>query len=233
GQWWDPISRPDETRFNHYDDWPAWPAKYRRGDWDRDPNNNYREFWKFLPSHSSLMHLDWDNYESDLDGPVVFLRKVLLHGMNGGKDVRDLIPLAKYWETPPQAEVVGYGFSPAEFDKSQKAYRLVRRISWIDEMVNRDDDKTVNQDADSVELHIEASAESPVINPCFVIERWPADATARLFVDGAEISDTSDFRQGIEKSWQDWEVHNSLVVWIRHQSDQPVIFKIEMNKESR
>jgi len=55
GQWHDPISRPDDTRFNHYDDWPAWPAKYRRGDWERKPENlNYRDFCEFLPAHSSF-----------------------------------------------------------------------------------------------------------------------------------------------------------------------------------
>ncbi|MHC4665624.1 MAG: Calx-beta domain-containing protein, partial [Planctomycetota bacterium] len=72
GQWFDPISRPDDTRFNHYDDWPAWPKKYRRGDWERKPENqNYRDFCEFLPAHSSLMHLDWDNYEDNYDGPIV------------------------------------------------------------------------------------------------------------------------------------------------------------------
>jgi hypothetical protein len=144
GQWFDPISRPGRTHYNHYDDWPAWPEKYRRQKWERHPEHNYREFWRFLPSHSSLMHLDWDNYESDLDGPVVFLRKILLNGMTAVDDVTALVPLTRFWENAPLMKVSGYGFSDAVFEKSQKAYILDRRISWIDEMVNRDDDRKIS-----------------------------------------------------------------------------------------
>jgi hypothetical protein len=230
GQWFDPISRPGNTRFNHYDDWPAWPKKYRRAKWKKDPENNYREFWKFLPSHSSLMHLDWDNYESDLDGPVIFLRKILLNGMTQVNDVKSLIPLTKYWENAPAAKVTGYGFSEAVFDKAQKAYKLDRRISWIKELINRDDDKMVNKDADNVEVEVLASKESPVINPCFVINNWPENAKAKLYINGKEAAAGKDFRQGIEKSWGEWEPKSSLVVWVRCSFEEPAKLTISMVK---
>ena len=230
GQWFDPISRPGKTRFNHYDDWPAWPKKYRRAKWNKDAENNYREFWKFLPSHSSLMHLDWDNYESDLDGPVIFLRKILLNGMTQVNDVKSLIPLTKYWENAPAVKVTGYGFSGAVFDKAQKAYMLDRRISWIKKLVNRDDDKMVNKDADNVEVDVLASKESPVINPCFVINNWPENAKAKLYINGKEAAAGKDFRQGIEKSWGEWEPKCSLVVWARCSFEEPAKFTISMAK---
>jgi hypothetical protein len=230
GQWFDPISRPGDTRFNHYDDWPAWPAKYRRKDWERNPMTNYREFWRFLPSHSSLMHLDWDNYESDLDGPVVSLRKILLNGMTGINDVTSLVPLARYWENSPVIKVTGYGFSGAIFDKSQKAYKIDRRICWIDSMVNRDDDKMVNKDADKVDLQVLASNESPIINPCFIINNWPENAKAKLYINGKESAEGKDFRQGIETNWGEWESTSSLVIWVRSNSEETVNFTIEMVK---
>lgn len=230
GQWHDPISRPDDTRFNHYDDWPAWPEKYRRNDWERHPEHNYREFWRFLPSHSSLMHLDWDNYESDLDGPVMFLRKVLLTGMHKGTDVAALAPLSKYWENNPVARVSGYGFGDAVFDKSQKAYRIQRRISWIDEMVNRDDDKTVNGKGDRVKLEILASADSPLLNPCVVIENWPTDVRAKVTIDGVAVDSGSDFRQGIESHWADRQARHDLVVWLRYKAQKTVQLTIEMDE---
>jgi hypothetical protein len=229
GQWHDPISRPNDTRFNHYDDWPGWPEKYRREDWDRDPNNNYRNFWKILPSHSSLMHLDWDNYESDLDGPVIFLRKILLNGMTESKDVTTLIPLTKYWENAPIVDVSGYGFSDAVFDKSQKAYRIERRISWIDSLVNRDDDKMVNEKADSLELKVFASSESPLINPCFIIKNWPEGVKAKVSINGKILPPGKDFRQGFEKTYENWEVKNSLVVWLDYESEKHDSILIEMN----
>ena len=230
GQWFDPISRPDETRFNHYDDWPAWPEKYRRSDWDRHPERNYREFWRFLPSHSSLMHLDWDNYESDLDGPIIFLRKILLNGMTQTDDVTSLIPLTQFWENAPLMKVSGYGFSGAVFEKSQKAYILNRRISWIEELVNRDDDKMINKDADKVDLDVFASKDSPVLNPCIIIHNWPKGIKAKLFIDGKEIPDGKDFRQGIETNWGEWEPTSALVLWVRCHYEETVTFTIEMVK---
>jgi hypothetical protein len=227
GQWFDPISRPDDTRFNHYDDWPAWPEKYRRSDWERHPEHNYREFWRFLPSHSSLMHLDWDNYESDLDGPIIFLRKVLLNGMTHTNTVTSLVPLARYWENAPLAKVTGYGFSGAVFEKSQKAYKIDRRISLVDHLVNRDDDKTVNKEADKLDVEILASRQSPLINPCFVVRNWPQKVKAQLSIDGRRIPEGKDFRQGIETEWDQWEAKSSLVLWVRFQSEETVNFTIE------
>jgi hypothetical protein len=228
GQWFDPISRPDDGMFNHYDDWPAWPKQYRRNDWERDPKNGYREFWKTLPSHSSLMHLDWDNYESDLDGPVTFLRKILLNGMTREDSVAALIPLTRYWENAPMVKVNGYGFGDAIFDKAQKAYVLKRRISWIDEMVNRDDDKMINGKADEVTLQVYASKESPMVNPCFVIKNWPAKTKANLLIDGEVVPTGKAFRQGIEEDWGEFEVERSLVAWVECEYVRPVTLTLRM-----
>jgi len=230
GQWLDPISRPGDSRFNQYDDWPAWPPQYRRGDWDEDPQTGYNSYSKFLPSHSSLMHLNWDNYESDYDGPVVYLRRILINGMTKENDVKALVPLARYWENPPLIKVSGYGFSGASFDKAQKAYKINRRVMWVDKMINRDDDKKPNQKADKVNLKVMASDESPLINPCFIINNWPEDAKARLHINGKEIAEGKDFRQGIESRWETRESVNSLVLWVRYQAEVTVNFTIEMNR---
>jgi hypothetical protein len=229
GQWFDPISRPGDTRFNHYDDWPAWPQKYRRNDWDRDPENNYRLFWKFLPSHSSLMHLNWDNYASDLDGPVVYLRRILLNGMIKSSDVRELVPLARFWENPPLINVRGYGFSGASFDKAQKAYIIEKRVDWVNSMINRDDDKKPNRKPDEIKLEILASAEAPLVNPCFLIGNWPREAKARLSMNGRPLVEGTDFRQGIESEWRKWEPSYSLVIWVRAEAREKTTVTVEMS----
>jgi hypothetical protein len=173
GVWWDPISRPgDVKRFNQYDDWPAWPEEYRRKSYDEDPETEYKEYSEFLPSHSSLMHLDWNSYESEYSGPVMRLSRIMLNGMTSG-DVKSLVPLARYWENPPLVEVTGYGYSPAIFDKSQKAYLINKRIDWVESLINRDDKKFPDPRPDELNLRVLASDESPLINPCFVINNWP------------------------------------------------------------
>ena len=236
GQWHDPISRPGDTRFNHYDDWPAWPKKYRRASWERKPENqNYRDFCEFLPAHSSLMHLDWDNYEDNYDGPIIWLRKVLLHGLTTDHDIKNLIPLTKYWENAPVIKVSGYGYDGGYFEKSQKAYHLRRRVRTIgfEHLVNKDDDRHPNSDADKVDIEILASEDSPVINPCFVINGWPEGGIkAKLYINGKEIPEGGDFKQGIEDNWDQtqWDSKHSLIVWARCSSMEPIKFTIEQVK---
>ena len=42
--WVDETSgSPRRRRFNHYDDWAAWPANMRGRKWPNDPQNKYRE----------------------------------------------------------------------------------------------------------------------------------------------------------------------------------------------
>ncbi|MHC4215726.1 MAG: hypothetical protein ACYSWP_20455, partial [Planctomycetota bacterium] len=236
GQWHDPISRPDDNIFNHYDDWPAWPKKYRRQDYERKPENKYyRSFCEFLPAHSSLMHLDWDNYEDNYDGPIVWMRKVLLHGMTTDHNVRNLIPLNKYWENAPAIKVSGYGYDGGYFEKSQKAFIIRRRVRTIgfEHMVNEDDDKHPNSDAEKVDIEVLASKESPVINPCFVINGWPEGGIkVKLSINDKEIAEGKDFKQGIEDNWNpsQWEPKHSLVVWARCTSTETIKFTIEQVK---
>ena len=159
------------------------------------------------------MHLNWDNYESSYGGPFTYLRRVLLNGMTQRDDVAALVPLARFWENAPPVETAGYGYGPACYDKSQKAYLLSRRISWDPVLVNRDDDRYPNPKAEKVDLRVLASAESPVVNPAFVIRNWPADIRARLLINGDPIPSGEQFRQGIERNWDQSKSIDSLVVW--------------------
>lgn len=230
GVWWDPISDPGEVkRFNQYDDWPAWPEKYRRESYKEDPVTEYKNYSEFLPSHTSLMHLDWNSYESDYSGPVIRLSRVMLNGMTNENDVKSLIPLARYWENPPQIKVSGYGYSGASFDKSQKAYIINKRVEWEESLINRDDKKFPDPKPDQIIMEILASVESPVINPCFVINNWPEHVKAKLYINGEEMEKGKDFRQGIEKYYSDWATKSSLIIWVRYTSEEVEKFKIEMD----
>jgi hypothetical protein len=203
GVWVDEISLPDESRFNHYDDWPGWPASRRGGDWDRNPETGYREFWKTLPSHSSLMHFMWDDYAQDLEGPVKWKTKIMLHGLTGETDVDALIPLARSWETPPVLRLQGSGYRGGEYDKAQRAYRVEK----------------ISGDSRALEATLEASPESPLVNVALVVEGWPAGAEARLLIDGKAAPGGPGFRQGIERTP---EGATALVVWIETQATSPM-----------
>jgi len=205
--WVDEISFPSETRFNQYDDWPAWPADKRGGKWKRTPKNNYREFWKILPAHSSLMHFMWDDYAQDLESAVKWKTKIMLYGMTGKADVNALIPMARSWEMPPAAQVGGSGYTGGWYDKTERAYKISK----------------ISRDPRTLELRLAASPSSPLVNPSFVIDNWPDGIKASLSIDGKAVAAGPDFRQGIET---DTRGRSVLVIWLRREVAVPITLAI-------
>ncbi|MHC4332973.1 MAG: hypothetical protein ACYSUV_04380, partial [Planctomycetota bacterium] len=166
-------------------------------------------------------------------GPIIWMRKVLLHGMTTDHNIKNLIPINNYWENAPATKVTGYGYDNAVFNKAEKAYHIQRRVRTIgfEGRVNEDDDKHPNSDAEKVDIRVLASPDSPVINPCFVINGWPEGGIkARLYINGKEVPEGRDFRQGIETNWGDWDTRHSLIVWARCSSTETVNFTIQQVK---
>jgi len=68
-----------------------------------------------------------------------------------------------------------------------------------------------------LKFRLEGSAESPVLNPAFVVENWgPRDASLRL--NGREIPRGKDFRIGHIRRINSYD----LVVWIKLEAGRPV-----------
>lgn len=207
GEWVDEVSMPDKWRFNHYDDWPAWPANMRGRDWDIDPVTGYRKFWRILPSHSSLMHFMWDDYAHS-DEPVKSKTKIMLNGMTAKDDVNALIPLAKSWERPPVLSISSLGFTGGSYDKTQRVYKI----------------SCSSAKAKKLEFALQGSPNSLIVNPCFVVKNWWPGTKARLKIDGKMVVQGPDFRQGIERSV---DGTCSLVIWIRKKSSSPIRITID------
>ncbi|MHC4476367.1 MAG: Calx-beta domain-containing protein [Planctomycetota bacterium] len=201
----DPVGQHDCRPFNHYDDWPAWPENDRSMGgplWDEDPTTHcYRYFWKKYPAHCSILHVKWRDYEHIQD---VRRTKIMLFGMvdaTTASNVNNLIPLARSWEYAPGLTIASSGFSGGSYDKTERAHRLSR----------------TDADANELEFTINASASSPVYNPCFVIDNW--QPKVRLTINGQPVESGPDFRQGTERGADEVP---SLVVWIRAQSSSPL-----------
>jgi hypothetical protein len=116
-------------------------------------------------------------------------------------NVNNLIPLARSWQYAPTLTITSAGFSGGSYDKAERAYKISRD----------------SQDATELEFTINASSNSPVHNPCFVIENWREPV--RLHVDGQVIEPGPDFRQGTEETADEVA---SLVVWMRAQSTSAI-----------
>ena len=201
----DPVGEHDCRPFNHYDDWPAWPENDRSMGgslWDDDPSTHcYRNFWKKYPAHCSTLHIKWKDYEHIQDKKRT---KIMLFGMfdaEQAQNVNNVIPLARSWEYAPGLSISSAGYSGGSYDKTERAYRIRRDSETSAEL----------------QFTVNASSDSPVYNPCFVIESW--DGEAAVSVDGQELASGVGFEQGVEKTADEVA---SLVIWLRKISQSPV-----------
>jgi hypothetical protein len=116
-------------------------------------------------------------------------------------NVNNLLPLARSWQYAPALSITSAGFTGGSYDKAERAYKISR----------------TSLGPAALEFTLQGSANSPIVNPCFVIENWDSDV--QLAIDGEPVELGPDFRQGTEQSAD--EV-SSLVVWLRKESTAPI-----------
>jgi hypothetical protein len=144
-------------------------------------------------SHSSLSHIYWEAY-STTDHSVT---KLLMDGLTT-KSAAELVPLAKSWLSPPKVEVKGEAFQSEGYDPTQRAFVVTRMNAGRSE---------------AVELTLQASESSPVLNPAIVVKNW-GDEAVQLKINGRAVSWDKDFRRGYVQRLDGTD----LVVWIRQES---------------
>ena len=106
-----------------------------------------------------------------------------------------LVPIARAWLQAPLLKGEGVD---GRFDPNQRCYMITKGPRPL-------------------KFRLEGSAESPVLNPAFVVENWgPRDASLRL--NGREIPRGKDFRIGHIRRINSYD----LVVWIKLEAGRPV-----------
>jgi hypothetical protein len=72
-----------------------------------------------------------------------------------------------------------------------------------------------------VTVRVDATEESPMVNPCFVIKNWDRNLKATLTINGDAVSTETDVRQGVirdvDGSW-------TLIAWFNMESSDEVEF---------
>ena len=115
------------------------------------------------------------------------------------KDISELVALARFWNRSPNVEI-NKGAKNAEFKMSEKAYVM--------EFIG-----------DDLEFEIEATKESPLVNPAFVIENWNGN-DVNVTVDNKKVPIDKNCRVGFRTT----ESGNDLVLWLRiNKSDKTKI----------
>ncbi len=106
-----------------------------------------------------------------------------------------LVALARSWNNPPTL-AKAQGCDTRGYDHTQRAYRLAANARPISFTLN-------------------GSKESPIHNPCFVVEKWDSDAPSRAMINGKEVKADKAFRQGIVR---DTDGTRTMVIWLELDS---------------
>jgi len=128
---------------------------------------------------------------------------MIIYGLTD-KPISSLVPLGRSWNNPPKLTIVE-GCIDRGYSMEQRAYQLTakgRKISFT----------------------LDASEESPIFNPCFVIRGWGSAAKAELKVNGKTIESGKSFRQGIIR---DTDGTQTLVIWIKAESTKLLRFALK------
>jgi hypothetical protein len=131
---------------------------------------------------------------------IVDTGNVLIYGFTN-KNAQSLIPLARSWNHAPKV-INARGVESIGYDKTQRAYVLKAK-----------------RGVTKISFALDASAKSPVVNPCFVIKNRASNSKAALKIDGKTIKPGKSLRQGIIR---DTDGSTTLVVWLEKQSTSPM-----------
>ncbi len=120
-----------------------------------------------------------------------------LYGMNG-MNLDELISFGRSWAYAPELSLSGRGYVSAGYDKTQRCYQLENQ----------------NAKAAPVELTLNGSKDSPVINPAIVVKNWNSDS-AKILVNGKEAKNS---KFGVNHQLDGDE----LVLYIPLKSEVPI-----------
>ena len=182
--------RPDPVP-SAYGWWDHWPVTQIPGDgrWVITPDR---------PSHFNLTtFVQWKDYEYTSHSRT----RIMLQGMTDKKS-NELVPLAKSWLQAPHMKITSEAYSGGLYDQSERAYILKKEEPG---------------NLTPCTFVLEASEDSPLINPAIIIKNW-GGRRASLSINGEAIAEGEDLRQGIRKG-MDGE---DLILWIRLDKTKPV-----------
>ena len=121
---------------------------------------------------------------------------LILYGFTQ-QPVTQLVALAKSWNQPP-ALTVSDGGTSAGYDKSQRAYVMTATSKQL-------------------AFNVQGTADSPLLNPCFVIKNWEGGLACSVSINGEELKPGPGFRQGLV---HDTEGKPMLIVFLKYNSDE-------------
>jgi hypothetical protein len=156
-------------------------------------------------SHSSLSHIYWPEYAKGEDA----ITKILMDGLTN-RPAAEMAMLARSWLHPAAVEIGGQGFESQGYDPAERAFVVVRNAGTLSQLKPK----------------LEASNDSPLLNPAFVVKNWNAE-TARVTVDGRALP-AGTVRVGTIRNLEGTD----LVVFLQQQTTKPMEITLTVPKSS-
>ena len=113
--------------------------------------------------------------------------------------IASLVPKARFWQNAPEVKGLE-GIETVEFDMRQKAYHMKIHSSQ------------------KLRFQVEASTESPLVNPAFVLSTCESDPQI-IRVNGKQVARGKDLRIGMAR---DIEGKAQRIIWIRCLEEKPI-----------
>jgi hypothetical protein len=186
---WPPELRPE---YSHFPVWDHWPV-------NQAPTDG--RYALFPDRFASAAVMSPDPNKAWVEGPGPTKSSYFLFGLTR-QSAADLAMLDRSWLHPPVV-TVGAGNFSASYNPSQRAYVLVSTAK-----------KAVNNQR--VELKLDASEQSPVVDPAFVIKDW-GDFPAKIKLQGGTLPQNG-LRSGLIHRLEGTD----LVIWLKTTSTRPM-----------
>jgi hypothetical protein len=179
--------------YSVFPSWNHWPVA-------QIPSDGRPARFPDRAAHSSLTHVFLPEFRAG-HGDRPFQEKLLMEGMSK-LGTPELALLARSWLQAPEIESLSD--CRGQYDPAQRAYVL-------------------SATGTAPSFRIAATAERPIVNPCFVVRNWNGEDNAGLEINSAAQAGGPDFRQGIVR---DPNGRPSLVVWLQHEATGPTTFTL-------
>jgi hypothetical protein len=180
--------------YSVFPSWNHWPVA-------QIPSDGRSARFPDRAAHSSLTHVFMPEFRAG-NGNRPFQEKLLMEGMSK-LSAQKLAPLARSWLQAPEIESLS-DCRDQRYDPSQRAYVL-------------------GATGAAPSFRIAASAERPIVNPCFVVRDWNCNDNAKLEINSVPQAGGPNFRQGIVRNPNG---KPSLVVWLQHEATEPTTFTL-------
>ncbi|HEY2469539.1 MAG TPA: LamG domain-containing protein [Terracidiphilus sp.] len=185
---WPPEYRP---QYSHFPVWDHWPV-------NQIPSDGR---FALYPDHFASSAIMSPNPKATwIDGPGPTKTTYFLFGLTDGS-IADMARLDRSWLNPPIAKIEGSG--SAVYEAGQRAY-LIHGA------------QTADKNRPTVNLMLEASETSPVVNPALVIDGW-GEGSPSVHLDGS-LLDRQKYRIGYRRTL----AGTDLIVWLEETSTRPV-----------